>query len=75
MPEKNIPQMETIDKSAKIAGLPKHYVRQLVLQRKIKFVKAGKKYLVNMDSLAEYLNTGDNETQEANITNIRKVKV
>ena len=55
----NLPQMETINKTAKITNLPKYFVRQLVLQRKIKYVKAGKKYLVNVDNLIEYLNTGD----------------
>ena len=51
----NLPQMETINKTAKITNLPKYFVRQLVLQRKIKYVKAGKKYLVNVDNLIEYL--------------------
>ena len=38
-------------------GLAEHFVRQLVLKGEIVAVKAGCKYLVNVDKLAEYLNT------------------
>lgn len=73
----NLPQMETINKTAKIINLPKYFVRQLVLQRKIKYVKAGKKYLVNVDNLIEYLNTGDTELGVENIDNnkIKRVSI
>ena len=73
----NLPQMETINKTAKIINLPKYFVRQLVLQRKIKYVKACKKYLVNVDNLIEYLNTGDTELGVENIDNnkIKRVSI
>lgn len=73
----NLPQMETINKTAEITNLPKYFVRQLVLQRKIKYVKAGKKYLVNVDNLIEYLNTGDTELSVENIDNnkIKRVSI
>lgn len=53
----NIPHMETIKNTAKMFGLAEHFVRQLVLKGEIVAVKAGCKYLVNVDKLAEYLNT------------------
>lgn len=52
-----IPHMETIRNTAKLFGLAEHFVRQLVLSGEIVAVKAGCKYLVNVDKLAEYLNT------------------
>lgn len=54
---KAIPHMETIKKTAQLFGLAEHFVRQLVLSGEIVAVKAGCKYLVNVDRLAEYLNT------------------
>ena len=60
--EMQIPKMLSIAQTAKVIGLTKHYVRQLVLQDKIKYVCSGVKYLVNVDSLINYLNNGDNAT-------------
>ncbi len=52
-----IPRMETIKKTAKLFGLPEHFVRKKILDGEIVAVKAGCKYLVNVDKFAEYLNT------------------
>lgn len=52
-----IPHMETIKNTAKLFGLAEHFIRQKVLSGEIVAVKAGSKYLVNVDKLAEYLNT------------------
>ncbi|WP_079988125.1 helix-turn-helix domain-containing protein [Anaerotruncus rubiinfantis] len=52
-----IPRMVTIKEAAKATGLAEHHVRQLVLSGRVVAVKAGKKYLVNLDRLIEYLNT------------------
>ena len=57
MSTNNIPHMETIKTTAKMFGLAEHFVRRLVLKGEIVAVKAGCKYLVNVDKLAEYLNT------------------
>lgn len=76
---KTIPQMMTIEKAAKFANLTKYHTRQLVLQGKVKFVKSGVKYLVNVDSLIEYLNNGEPQTevekQDNNTSKIRKVGI
>lgn len=57
-----IPEMKTISEASKIVGLTKYHVRKLVLQDKIKYVRSGVKYLVNVDSLINYLSNGDNAT-------------
>lgn len=62
----NIPHMETIKATAKMFGLAEHFVRQLVISGKIVAVKAGCKYLVNVDKLAEYLNTNTLESEHGN---------
>ena len=60
MKEIQIPKMLSIAQTAKVIGLAKHYVRQLVLQGKVKYIRSGVKYLLNLDSLINYLNNGDN---------------
>ncbi len=62
MKEIQIPKMLSIAQTAKVIGLTKHYVRQLVLQGKVKYVRSGIKYLLNLDSLINYLNNGDDAT-------------
>lgn len=51
-----IPQMETIKETAKLFNLAEYFVRQKVLNGEIVAVKAGRKFLVNVDKFAEYLN-------------------
>ena len=72
-----LPKMATINECAKTVGLAKYHIRQLVLQGKVKYVKAGKKYLINVDNLIEYLNNGETqvetEEQDSNTNKIRKV--
>ena len=53
-----IPQMCTIKQTAEKTGLAYNYIRNLCLQNKIVYVRAGNKYLINIDKLIEYLNTG-----------------
>lgn len=55
------PRMATINEAAQLAGLAKHYIRQLALQGKIKHVRAGKKILINIPKLIEYLNECPND--------------
>lgn len=57
MSSKPVPHMATIKATAKLFGLPEHFIRQLVLSGKVVAVKAGCKYLVNTDRLTEFLNT------------------
>lgn len=75
--QKNFPQMETINEASKISGLAKYRIRQMVLQNKVKYVRAGKKYLINIESLIEYLNQGEitNSEVDTSKSNARKVGV
>lgn len=66
----NMPRLETIRQTAKLAGLAVYYVRKLVLQGKVKYVRSGLKYLVNVDSLIAYLTNGDSTT--ATVSNSSK---
>lgn len=69
--------METINEASKISGLAKYRIRQMVLQNKVKYVRAGKKYLINIESLIEYLNQGEitNSEVDTSKSNVRKVGV
>ena len=60
----NIPQMKTINETAKITGLARYHIRQLALQNQIKHVRAGKKILINVDKLIEFLNENNGVTEE-----------
>ena len=60
-----IPRMETIKATAKLFGLPEHFIRQKVISGEIVSVKAGCKYLVNVDRFAEYLNSSTISPQNA----------
>lgn len=73
--KKFFPQMETINEASKISGLAKYRIRQMVLQNKVKYVRAGKKYLINIESLIEYLNQGEitNSEVDTSKSNVRKV--
>lgn len=52
-----IPHMESIRKTAEIFGLPVHFVRAKAASGEVVAVRAGRKFLVNVDRFAEYLNT------------------
>ena len=53
------PHMGTIKEAADASGLAVYRVRRLVASGRIRYVKAGRRILVNLDSLARYLNAGD----------------
>jgi len=54
----------------------RNFVRNLVLSGKVKFVRAGSKYLVQFDDLLRYLNSPDVERNEfAEYGKIRPIKV
>lgn len=53
------PNMGTVAKAAEIYGLSPAYIRRLCRQGKIRYVVAGRRWLVNLDSLAKYFNEGN----------------
>ncbi|MFT3952099.1 MAG: DNA-binding protein [Oscillospiraceae bacterium] len=61
MTEIKIPQMRSIKQAAAECSIPEHFLRQLVKQNKVVYVRAGAKALVNLESLAAYLSSGEQE--------------
>ena len=57
MNELKIPRMRTIKETAELFSLPVHFVRQKVADGEIVAVRAGRRFLVNIDRFAEYLNS------------------
>ena len=53
------PTMLTLRQAAEATGLSYDHHRKLCLQKKIIFVRAGNKYLVNAEKLQEYLDSGE----------------
>ena len=61
--ELHIPTMLSISETAKLLHLSEYFVRQVIKTGKVKSVKSGKKYFVNVDSFVEWLNTSS-DTEE-----------
>ena len=55
----NFPTMNTITQAAATSGLAVYRIRQLCQSGRIKSIRCGRRTLVNMESLAAYLNEGD----------------
>lgn len=51
--------MKTIKQASEETGLSQYAIRQLILSKKIKFIRCGVKYMVNMASLLAYCEGGD----------------
>ena len=60
----NVPTMLTIKETAKQTNVAEYYVRKLIWENKIVYVKAGSKYLVNFDKFVDFLNEGMNGSLE-----------
>lgn len=54
-----MPTMYTLTQAAAATGLSYDFLRKLCLQKKIVFIKAGTKYLINMERLREFLDKGE----------------
>ena len=52
----NIPTMLTIKQTAEKTHLSETYLRRLSWKNEICFVRSGKKYLINLEKLCDYLN-------------------
>lgn len=59
MTQNLVPKMATINEASKITGLAKYFIRQLAITNKVKTIKAGNKYLINVDKLIDFLNADD----------------
>lgn len=58
-----LPRMRSIKQAGAETRLAIHYIRRLIRENKVVYVKAGHKFLINMQSLYDYLNRGDGEQQ------------
>lgn len=67
------PNMGTVGKAAEIYGLSPAYIRRLYKTGKIRYVNAGHRWLVNLDSLARYFEQGDPAGGEEATQGIRRV--
>ena len=67
------PNMGTVAKAAEIYGLSPAYIRRLCRQGKIRYVVAGHRWLVNLDSLARYFEEGDPVDSSQTVDGIRRV--
>ena len=56
--ETMVPTMLTIQQTAQKTGIAAYRIRQMVLNNEIPFVKAGCKYLVNLEKFIDFLNGG-----------------
>lgn len=56
MDRDTITQMWTIAEAAVRTNVTPFFVRKLVRENKIKYIKSGCKYLINAQSLCDYLN-------------------
>ncbi len=54
-----IPKMVPLTRESKDTGLSYGFLKGLISERKISYVMAGKKILVNHDSVMDYLERGD----------------
>ena len=55
--------MSTVKEAAAQFGVTAAYIRTLCRAGKVRFVCAGNRWLVNMDSLAAYFNEGDDPAE------------
>lgn len=75
-----LPRMRTIDEAyAEIKSLDNHtaitknFIRTLIVSGKVPSVMAGRKYLVNIETLLSYLYEGDPKTANLNIGKVRPI--
>lgn len=54
--KKVVPQMKTIQEVSNITGISYHRIRLLCLSNEIQYIKAGNKFLINLDRFIDYLN-------------------
>lgn len=66
------PTMGTVMQAADTSGLAVYRIRQLCATGKIKSIRCGRRILVNMDSLAAYLNEGDTVQSAPAVNGIRR---
>lgn len=54
-----VPRMVPLREASRLTGLSYNFLRRLCLSGEVVYIRSGKKYLLNMTRLTEYLNKGD----------------
>ena len=57
------PRMASVREAAAASGLAVYRIRQLVSTGQVKYIHAGRRILVNLDSLARYMEQGELQEQ------------
>lgn len=52
---RKLPHMITIKEAALETGLPDYFLRKLCITKRIKAIKSGRKYYLNINSLHDFL--------------------
>ena len=55
----SVPKMRTVTNAAKETGLSEYTIRRLAKEGKIVHIKSGKKLLINLDKLIDFLEEGE----------------
>lgn len=61
--EATLPVMLSLKQAANLTGLSYYYLRGLCLTHEIVYIRCGNRYMVNRQSLADYLNKGTIEKE------------
>ena len=61
-----LPRMATLKQASDETGLSYHCLRQLCLENKVVSIRSGKKFLVNMTKLSNFLN-GEKQDAEGGL--------
>ena len=68
------PHMGTVKEAADASGLAVSRIRKLVAAGTVRSVRAGRRILVNLDSLARYLEAGDPPEPKTGLPGISRIK-
>lgn len=68
----NFPNMGTIKEAAAASGLAVYRVRKLVAAGQVKYIHAGRRILVNLDSLSQYMEQGEQQ-ESATPDGVRRI--
>lgn len=67
------PHMGTVQEAADASGLAQCHIRKLLAEGTVRSVRAGRRILVNLDSLSKYLEAGDPPETKTALPGIRRI--
>ena len=74
VPDVYFPRMAGPNDAAAASGLAVYHIRRLVKEGTVKSIRCGRKILVNLDSLAAYMN-GSAQQQSVTAGGVRRIEV